>query len=619
MKTSGILTALPFLLLIPAGLLADSKAYVLASGGGLDTLTLGSITPFNTSKGTLEPAFFAPPNGDFLAVEPITKQIWEVSQYSSVVSILDPTSGDTVATIPLPNTGAAAIVFDPAGQYAYVTAYGQGNLYKIDIASGSVILTSDTIGERVPALSADGSKIFVDNGPAVLALDTGTFDVLATLDSGGGAPGLLVSGNTLLVTNGSTLLYYDTTTLQQTFSYTLPFEYVELIGVSSDGSKLYISAGGDNAPSIAVLEFTTGATLQTQNLPAGAGMGGILSPNGKQIFVGGSTALMTVDAATLETTATVTPIGPTSAAVYYNNNTVFTLNQTVGAMTVIDQATAQVTDTFPVGSELSSAVANSTGGLIYSGGNQNITVVSTKLNRIVENLPVPLFATSVVADGQLYQDQFEGAPSSYNLANKAVVVLTNPTGIPPGHFAQLGLTAAPPDQSAYWVSFAVESRITFIPVASGIVVYSTAKNSPIAEFVTPSITNGPMVFSPDSSTAYIAGPNSILVYNAKTFQSKATYTLPTTFTSLVIGKSGSVLYGTDQTAIYEIDAATGSQTSVFQLPTPVVNSVMAISPDETTLFLTDFYTQNVNLINTASGSVTAVPVPYSPTSIVVVP
>jgi DNA-binding beta-propeller fold protein YncE len=90
------------------------------------------------------------------------------------------------------------------------------------------------------------------------------------------------------------------------------------------------------------------------------------------------------------------------------------------------------------------------------------------------------------------------------------------------------------------------------------------------------------------------------------------------FIALAVSPDGRNLYGNNGKAVFVLDAATGAEERKIELP-GTVQGPMALSPDGATLFLTDSTANAVDLVNPASGAVTVVPVPYSPTSVVVLP
>ena len=601
---------------VSAAVYADSQAYVVAAG--VDERTPGSITPLDTAKGALGAPFFVPAGGNFMAIAPSTKQLWEASTAPNSIYVLDPKSGRTLATIPLP-AEAVSLVLDPAGRYAYAPLIDY-DLIKIDVASRSIVRTisvSGLNGSNV-AVSTDGSEIFVDaslNG-VLLVLDTNTLGTLASIPISGGVISLFVSGTTLLVGSVPSLLYFDTNTLQQTNTVGIP-NYSWVFGVSPDQSKIYVGTNCDcsNPESIEILDFSSGQILVSQNFPNVAFNPPpvLLSEDGTQIVVASSPVLL-VDSATLATTNAITPIGTPSSAIYLDADTVLMLYPEAGAMMVVDQSSAQLTGTFPLGvGLLSGEVADPKARLIYVGGltyGGNLTAASAKLNRVVGSFPVLGFGPSALVADRLY-----GAPRVYSLATGALTSLPPPVVLPQANYSWF-LGSVPPNQATYWAPFTIFTH--GFAVGSGVTVYSTATDKVVAAIPAPLPGNGPEAFSPDSSTAYIGEPGVIATYSTATFKQTATFSYTTTFTSLAVSPDGSVLYGTDGTAVYVLDAATGEQQQAFKLPA-AVQGVMALSPDGTTLFITDSTASAVDLINTESGQVTIVPVPYTPTSVVVLP
>jgi len=611
--------ALALLLCLPSGLFADSHAYVLASG------TPGSITPFNTATGTLVAAFFVPAGGYIMAVAPGTKQIWEVVASPDcicmgpwAINILDPKSGTTLATLPL-SVNATALLFDAAGRFAYMSL-GNGDLIKIDVASRRAIRAASLGGPGTYAgmvFSSDGSELFlVPSGTSeIRVIDSKSLTTIASIPVPPSIGSIFVFGSTLLVTNGSTLLYFDTTTLQQTNSAAVP-SASGVFGVSPDGSKIYLSSNccGGTPNTMEIVDFSSGEILVTQVFSNVDLLNLFLSPDAKQIVVASSPVLL-VDPNTLATTKTVWSVGIPNSAAYLDPNNLLMLNYYTGGMMVIDQASAQVTDAFPLGlSPLSGEVADTSRDLVYVGGHyyQDGTpnVISAKSNRIVENLPVADgFAPVAIAGNQLY-GIVSGGSLVYNLASGASVPLPPPVPPKSGQYVFETAGAVPPNGKTYWVPYG------FMGGLSGVAIYSTATNSLVGGI--PNLPAIYTVFSPDSSTAYIASPMLVAVFSTTTFQKTATFNYTTTFTSLALSPDGSILYATDEKTIYVLDAATGAEKQMFALPA-AVKGTMALSPDGTTLFLTDSKTNTVDLFNTASGQATVVLVPYVPSGVVVLP
>jgi DNA-binding beta-propeller fold protein YncE len=294
---------------------------------------------------------------------------------------------------------------------------------------------------------------------------------------------------------------------------------------------------------------------------------------------------------------------------------------TAGAMMVIDQSSAQVTETFPSGTPpLYGEVVDPATGLIYVAGPDggNLTAISTKLNRIVQSFPAPRFTPSAVAGGQVYgagsEKGIQWPAGVFNLATSVSSDLPPPTSATGGTFEWIG-GGSPPNGATFWGRFLFANAGTGHIFGIGIGVYDTATNVVLGAFAVTMHSYTALAFSPDSSTAYIAESGLIAVYNTTTIQETATYPVAETFSALAASPDGLVLFATNGYAVYALDAATGTQRHVFELPA-TVRADVAISPDGTTLFLLESGGNTVDLVNVLDWTVTRVTVPYAPTSVV---
>ena len=630
-STLRSLFAIAVILCVPAvAISAGAKAYVVANGFSYDTP--GSVTPFFPKKGALGAAYFIPSGGNFILVAPGTKQIWEaVSNPISItplwlIDILDPRSGSTLATIPL-SSFAVSMIIDAAGRYVYVSM-GNGDLLKIDVSSRSIVqtLSLGNIYALNMVLSGDGSKLFLRTGYGILVIQPSSLKTIAVVVPYG-VNSIFVSGSTLLVTNAAQLLYFNTSTLQQTNSATISSGGT-VFGVSPDASKIYLFAW---PYTIQILDFSSGQTLASQPLTTGFSLSNVLlSPDGTYILVASNPVLI-VNSETLATIKTVESVGIPNSAVYLDPDTVLLLNGHTGVMEVIDQSSAAVTASFPLGvTSLTGEVADLGRDVVYVGGSGNPNVISEKSNRIAANLPDYGFSPVGVAGSRLY-GFLNGAVAFYNLTSGQSGSLPLPV-IGPNYYVDLTTGALPPDGKTFWAPFVAYNspccdslpRSSTSTTQDGLAVYSTATNG-LASLT--GLPNGiapisSIVFSPDSSTAYLAGSAAMAVYNAQTFKILGSFNYTTTFASLAISSDGSVLYAYDGNAVYVLDARTGAQKQVFALPSqPPLHATgpIALSPDGTTIFVTDYTAGAVDLVSTATGQVIQVPVPYIPSSVVVLP
>ncbi len=503
-----------------SSMLADSHAYVFASGFDYDTP--GSVVPLNTATGIMGAPYFVPAGVVQMAVAPGTNEIWQATTGCFVncpfpfgINILNSKTGATIATVSL-TAQAGGLLFDGDGKYVY-TNIGNGEaagpILKIDVASRAVVETSSfSTGTCGMVLSTDGEKLFASCSTGLFVLNPRSLAVLTTLPYSGG---MLVSGNTLLISAGTTLYYIDTATYAQTNSVPLPTNS-EVFGVSPEGTEVYVGlycyvCFDPTPPGIEVLDFSSGELLRSQTF---SGVGGTeisaffyLSPNGSQMAIVSDQVLL-IDPATLQVNKTVVAIAATARVAFAGTDDLLMMYPNTAAMMVIDGSTAQVTTTFPLSIILGSGeVSDPVHGLVFIGGGttnyltgSNVSVVSTKYNRVIGNL-----AADGMAPGALAADQLYGAatvigegPYAVNLKTRAYTPLPLPV-----HDAESSFTwffgGAPPNGETYWIPFVVQSQNGII-VVSAVAVYNTTTNALAAFLQVPASSSNPMAFSPDGSS-----------------------------------------------------------------------------------------------------------------------
>ncbi len=182
---------------------------------------------------------------------------------------------------------------------------------------------------------------------------------------------MVVSGNTPLVTdNGETLFYFDTASLQQTNSVAVPQVSI-VFGVSPDGRRIYLATNCycSDTSSMEVMDFSSGQILVSQTFSdvtlTTANM--FLSPGGKQIVVVQKTTSYSSIRTRWLPTKTVLVGWRHLRGFFWMQDAVLISESAVAVMMVVDQSTAQVTDTFPLGPVGPSAeVAYPVHGLIYT-------------------------------------------------------------------------------------------------------------------------------------------------------------------------------------------------------------------------------------------------------------
>jgi len=411
------------------------------------------------------------------------------------------------------------------GGAAYSVAVGDFNLDGIpDLVIGASPYISILLG-------------IGDNSNVVLVVDPVSLATIATLSLPGTPTSDYVSGTTLLVgMQSGELLYFDTRTLKQTNSVAGP-QSNAIFAVSPNGAKISMSSlAGETTAN--VLDFSTGAVLQSQAFPSLTVTNLLLSPDGTQI-VAASEPVALINAASLTLTKTIEVVGAPNAAVWLNTNTLLMLNPATN-VAVIDQS-GNLQGLLPVGQSAGGEVADAKRGVVYLGTGSVPEVINAKLDRVSASLPAPTgFIPGAVIDDQLYGS----GPAVFNLKTLQTTYL-KPPHLPSGYYLFSLSGAAPPDGKTFWAPYVgIEEYggLGYIDIN----VYDTATNNLVAH-LQPPFGNSPIVFSPDSSTAYVGSTYAgmIVVYDTHTFTSTNTFSFPTLFNMglLAISPDGSTLYG----------------------------------------------------------------------------
>ena len=207
-----------------------------------------TVTVFNSNLSTKLAEIAVGETPQTLAVAP-DGQIWVVNQHSANISIVNPNTLQVSLTIPLPPASQPyGLVFDPAGNNAYVSLEALGLLLQLDPITGN---ETDrlTVGANPRHLSvtSDGTKIFVSQfiTPKLPSEETAT----PSTTGNGGVPlgGEVVAVNStggLTVTKNIVLRHSDAT--EGTSSGRGIPNYLGAPVISPDGLSAWVPSKQDN-------------------------------------------------------------------------------------------------------------------------------------------------------------------------------------------------------------------------------------------------------------------------------------------------------------------------------------------------------------------------------------
>jgi DNA-binding beta-propeller fold protein YncE len=116
---------------------------------------------------------------------PDGSELWVTLLGGPGVEVYDPMTGVRLAEIDLPDAGAVELVFDAAGERAFVSQMETASVYEIDVASREVVrrLPTESSWTKVLALSPDESTLYASNwlGNDVSEIDLGSGEVTRRL------------------------------------------------------------------------------------------------------------------------------------------------------------------------------------------------------------------------------------------------------------------------------------------------------------------------------------------------------------------------------------------------------------------------------------------------------
>jgi DNA-binding beta-propeller fold protein YncE len=354
-----------------------------------------------------------------------------------------------------------------AGSDVYVANYGNDAVDVYNEATGAFVTSLGLGGAPISlAVTADGSKVYVaDQGADIEAINTSdnTINFASTfpLSDQPVSIALSPSGSTIYVLfNGS----------QQVSSYNLAGGLLHTsttsgittgfhVAVSQDGGTVYVTyrdsapSGGDGG--LAVLDANLN-TITDLDVPSASGLG--LSPDGADLFIGGTVPVTFVGHVADLSVATNTPTGgdavvpqdPESLVASPNGGWVYAASPSEGDISVVDRSTFTATTE---GSTGATAIAISPDGLhlyVADAGNGHTDVFSIAQVTVSADAAVAPGTASTpftvsVADGNPVVGDYSADTVTVNLYDASNTLVASSSSVP---MTATGTITVPVDTSA---------------------------------------------------------------------------------------------------------------------------------------------------------------------------
>ncbi len=497
------------------------------------------------------------------------------------------------AVLAVITTGARpqAVAISPDGTRAYVANWQGNSVTVIDTATGTVIATvAVETGPNAVAISPDGTRAYIANFSSnnVAVIDTSTNTVIGSIETPSNASGVAFSpdGTRAYISYGG---YYTGVSIVDTATNTVITTHStggnpKSVAVSPDGTRVYVSNGYGY---VSIFDTTTNALIT-------------------HLTVGNSSNITPISVA----------VSPDGTRAYVTLNTWGT-----GMVAVIDTATNTVIDTDPdqpgsqnivVGTGPRGVAFSPDGTRAYVANlnSRSISIIDTATYTVLANVDVAVSATAVAVspDGsKLYVTDGGGdTVTVLGLANRAPVVTAPPTvgtAAPDTGAVDGNLNVSDIDTLTYTLT-TPPAKGTVVIHADGTFTYTPAPQSRLDAYTTP----GPDVDS--FSVAVSDGRHIPVTVTVEDIPIAAAETLVlavvTTGSSpyhVAVSPDGTRAYisnfGSDTVTV--IDAATNAVVATISVG--LAPEGVAISPDGELVYVAIDRSNSVTVIDTATNTV----------------
>ncbi|MES2113186.1 MAG: beta-propeller fold lactonase family protein [Bacteroidota bacterium] len=552
----------------------------------------GTVWVINTANGTEIHEVGVPYGVLSLAISPDGRRVY-ATDGSDNVTVIDTNQPKVVATIKINSIGSLnGIVVSPDGQKVYVSDETFGKVTVIDAYTNTILNTislgTGLIGPQSVSISPDGKKLYLPNQftNTVSIITTADDKIVATIPvagtpfssgnfvSGGNGCGGLPVTFTITVNPGSVVTGSVITTSGSLAAVST------VQGVPSEPTTF--SVGGTNLKSGILVSPPAGFEVSTDNITFD-----------KTVTVG-TTGNVVATTVYLRLAAS-DDVGNYSGDIVLSSNGATSINLPSVLSTVSKAATQAVISAGPV-----SGVISACAGTPSSNPNiQKFTVSGTGLSGDITITAPKGFELSVNA-GSGYANKITLSPKAGTVTAITVYARSAAANAPGNIAGNAVLTAAGAASQNAALTASIKQSATLSPVSNQTV--KTGANTVPVNFTANGagvswLNDNPAIGLPASGTGNIAAFKAI---------NNSGSPITATITASLFSDSPSIAYiadGSPDGGVWLVDIRTNEKITKIRLGNGPAG--VAVSPDGSRVYVTNEYSQNLSVVNTATQTVLA--------------
>jgi gliding motility-associated-like protein len=579
-----------------------------------------------------------------IALSPDGTRIYVVNLGINSLSVLDAATGNLISSIAVGGYPVGVVV-SPDGSNVYVTN-SSNNITDYNIAKGNTTTIPVANGPYEAVISPDGTTLYVTNSGtntiSVVNLSTGT--ISTTIQVGNNPEGIAISpdGSTLFVTNVTSGTVSVINAGTNIVTATIPVGS-QPTGVSftSDGAEAYVTNKGDNTVSV----ISTTGNQVTATFPVGAGpesLGSFILP-GSECPGTPVNVTITVDPKGATPAITASMIGSviacqgspsTSNAIINILGTNLTGDITVTAPSdfeisstngsgysnsvTIPQTGGNVNEQIYIRSSAAAPVGTLYGNLILtSPGAANVNLPVTGTINIVPNAMPSALTQEVKAGTKTAEVDFNGPGDVFTWTNDtpSIGLTASGSGNVPS-FIAVNNTSGPVTATVTVTPQQVSYAYIASPQDNAIAVINTATNTVVTTIHDPDNPYGVAITPDASEVIFMSSTEAVGAFN---ILDPKTNTEPTglgwqedvLFRGAAMSPDGKRLYmvASNKGVVYTQSPLLPNTMSYTTYTVGGNPFAVTVSPDGSTLYVTNTSENIVSVVNIASANVTTINLP----------